>query len=37
LGALWKKEFGKGFKENEFFENLGMGQPCPSGNFMKRF
>jgi hypothetical protein len=37
LGAPWKKKFGNGFKENEFFENLGMGPPCPSGNFMKRF
>jgi hypothetical protein len=26
----------KGFKENEFFENLGMGQPCPSGNFYEK-
>jgi hypothetical protein len=25
-----------GFKEKDFFENLGMGQPCPRERFMKR-
>jgi hypothetical protein len=37
LGALGKNEFENGFKEkNDFFENLGMGQPCQSRSFMKK-
>ena len=35
MGARFSNEFENGFKENDFFENLGMGQPYPSEWFIK--